>query len=87
MLLLVMPLPRVTRRHRCGYGSQIFIEDSESRNRQAGAVTRVTSINILIISEGLLGTLSFPAKCLLQQYLCPTALIEYTNEGEKGRLS
>lgn len=44
------------------------------------------SINILLlISEGFAGHLSFPAK-LLPQHLCPTALIEHTNEGDKGRL-
>lgn len=45
------------------------------------------SINILLlISEGFAGHLSFPAKLLLPQHLCPTALIEHTNEGDKGRL-
>lgn len=33
------------------------------------------------MSEGLLATLSFPAK-----HRCPSALIEHTNDGDKGRL-
>ena len=45
------------------------------------------SVNILLlIFEVLLATLSFLAKLLLPQHLCPTALIEHTNEGDKRRL-